>query len=315
MAPVVPTHHRPDDPLQPRATGTPTRPLQLFQQMTIVGVGLIGGSLGMICKQQGLVKTIVGGGRRVENLKRAVERKVIDHYVTDLAEAAAGSDLFVLATPVDTFEATLRACAPRLAPGAIVTDVGSVKGPLVERMEALVPAGIKVVGAHPIAGKEKTGVEAASLDLFREALCILTPTPQTDPDALAKVRRLWEACGARVRELDPMLHDLVLGAVSHLPHVLAFALVNTIVALQERYVPGLDLQAFAGGGYKDTTRIAASSPEMWRDICLWNRDNLLRQIALYEARLTHIKALLKAGDAEGLTREFTQAKQLREKIT
>ena len=292
-----------------------THSLPLFQQMTIAGVGLIGGSLGMICKQQGLVKTIVGGGRRVENLKKAVERKVIDRYATDLAEAAAGSDLFVLATPVDTFEAALRACAPRLARGAIVTDVGSVKGPLVERMEALVPAGIRVVGAHPIAGKEKTGVEAASLDLFRDALCVLTPTSQTDPDALAKVRRLWEACGARVREMDPMLHDLVLGAVSHLPHVLAFSLVNTIAMLQERYAPSIDLQAFAGGGYKDTTRIAASSPEMWRDICLWNRDNLLRQIELYEARLNHVKALLKAGDAEGLTREFTQAKHLREKVT
>jgi prephenate dehydrogenase len=115
--------------------------------------------------------------------------------------------------------------------------------------------------------------------------------------------------------MDPMLHDLVLGAVSHLPHVLAFALVNTIATLQERYAPGLDIQSFAGGGYKDTTRIAASSPEMWRDICLGNRDNLLRQIELYEARLNHIKAILKAGDAEGLTREFTQAKQLREKIT
>jgi len=305
MKPVAPT----------RSRRTKTWPFPLFQQMTIVGVGLIGGSLGMICKQQGLVKTIVGAGRRVKNLKRAVERKAIDRYVTDLAAAAAGSDLFVLATPVDTFEAVLRVCAPRLAPGAIVTDVGSVKGPLVERMEALVPAGIRVVGAHPIAGKEKTGVEAASLDLFRDALCILTPTSQTDPDALAKVRRLWEACGAQIREMDPMLHDRVLGAVSHVPHVLAFALVNTIATFQERYMPGLDLQAFAGDGYKDTTRIAASSPEMWRDICLWNRDNLLHQIELYEARLNHIKAILKAGDGGGLVREFTQAKQRREKIT
>ena len=300
-------------PTRPRRAKA--RPSPLFQQMTIVGVGLIGGSLGMICKQQGLVKTIVGAGRRVKNLKRAVELKAIDRYVTDLAEAAAGSDLLVLATPVDTFEAVLRTCAPRLAPGAIVTDVGSVKGPLVERMEALAPAGIRVVGMHPIAGKEKTGVEAASPDLFRDALCILTPTSQTDPDALAKVRRLWEACGARIREMDPMLHDGVLGAVSHLPHVLAFAIVNTIATFQERYMPGLDLQAFAGGGYKDTTRIAASSPEMWRDICLWNRDNLLNQIELYEARLNHVKAILKAGDGEGLVREFTLAKQRREKIT
>ena len=299
-------------PARPRRAKT--RPFPLFQQMTIVGVGLIGGSLGMICKQQGLVKTIVGAGRRVKNLKRAVELKAIDRYATDLAEAAAGSDLLVLATPVDTFEAALRACAPRLAPGAIVTDVGSVKGPLVERMEALVPDGIRVVGTHPIAGNEKTGVEAASLDLFRDALCILTPTSQTDPEALAKVRRLWEACGTRTREMEPLLHDRVLAAVSHLPHVLAFALVNATATFQERNMPYLDLQAFAGGGYKDTTRIAASSPEMWRDICLWNRDNLLHQIELYEARLNHIKAILKASDAEGLVHEFRVAKQRREKI-
>src|SRR3989454_5059931 len=293
MATMAPTRPKPDDPLQPRATGTPTRPFPLFQQMPIVGVGLIGGSLGMICKHQGLVKTIVGSGRRVENLKKAVELKVIDRYATDLAEAAAGSDLFVLATPVDTFEVVLRACAPRLARGAIVMDVGSVKGPLVERMEALVPAGIRVVGAHPIAGKEKTRVEAASLDLFRNALCVLTPTLQTDPDALAKVRRLWEACGARVREMDPMLHDRVLGAVSHLPHVLAFAIVNTIATFQERYMPGLDLQAFAGGGYKDTTRIAASSPEMWRGICLWDPGNPFHPGGVYEAPPHHIQAVPK----------------------
>src|SRR6266852_3635591 len=179
------------------ATVSPTRPPPMFKQMTIVGVGLIGGSLGMICKQQGLVKTVLGAGRRIENLKKAVELKAIDRYITDLAEAAAGSDLLVLATPVDTFEAALRACAPRLAPGAIVTDVGSVKGLLVERMEALVPTGVRVVGAHPIAGKEKTGVEAASLDLFRDALCVLTPTSQTDRKALSLVRRMWETTGAR----------------------------------------------------------------------------------------------------------------------
>jgi len=177
-----------------------------------------------------------------------------------------------------------------------------------------VPDGIRVVGTHPIAGNEKTGVEAASLDLFRDALCILTPTSQTDPEALAKVRRLWEACGTRTREMEPLLHDRVLAAVSHLPHVLAFALVNATATFQERNMPYLDLQAFAGGGYKDTTRIAASSPEMWRDICLWNRDNLLHQIELYEARLNHIKAILKASDAEGLVHEFTVAKQRREKI-
>ena len=170
MAPMAPTRPKPDDPLHPGAMGTPTQPFPLFQQMTIVGVGLIGGSLGMICKQQGLVKTIVGGGRRVENLKKAVERKVIDRYATDLAEAAAGSDLFVLATPVDTFEAALRACAPRLARGAIVTDVGSVKGPLVERMEALVPAGIRGSARTPSPARRRPGWKR------RASSCSATPS-------------------------------------------------------------------------------------------------------------------------------------------
>ena len=286
----------------------------LFKQMTIVGVGLIGGSLGMICKQQRLVGTVVGAGRRVENLKKAVELKAIDRYSTDLAEAASGSDLLVLATPVDTFESVLKACAPKLAPNAVVTDVGSVKGPLVSRMEALVPAGVRVVGAHPIAGKEKTGVDAASLELFRGALCILTPTANTDSDALTKVRRLWGFTGARVYDMDPLLHDRVLGAISHLPHLAAFALVNAVASIQETQTPDLDLQIYSGGGYKDTTRIAASSPEMWRDICLWNRDNLVSQIEIYETRLERLKVLIKAGDGEGLAREFAQAKQARERI-
>jgi prephenate dehydrogenase len=282
--------------------------------MTIVGVGLIGGSLGMLCKQQGLVGTVVGTGRRVENLKKAVELKAIDRYTTDLAEAASGSDLLVLATPVDSFESALATCVPELVSGAVITDVGSVKGPLVGRMEALVRPGMAVVGAHPIAGKEKAGVEAASVELFRGALCILTPTPKTDSAALAKVRRLWEATGARLSEMDPYIHDRVLGAVSHLPHMVAFALVNAIAAVQETQTPGLDLQTFSGGGYKDTTRIAASSPEMWRDICLWNRDNLVSQIKAYQACLETLKDLIKTGDGEGLTREFERAKRVRERL-
>jgi prephenate dehydrogenase len=286
----------------------------IFKQMTIVGVGLIGGSLGMICKQQGLVETVIGTGRRVENLKKAVALQAIDRYSTDLAEAASGSDLLLLATPVDTFEAVLKTCATGLAPGAIVTDVGSVKGRLVTRMEALITGDTAVVGAHPIAGKEKSGIAAASIDLFKGARCILTPTSRTNPAALAKIRRLWEQTGAVVTEMDPDLHDQVLGAVSHLPHMVAYALVNAISSIQESQTPGVDLQALAGGGYRDTTRIAASSPEMWRDICLWNRDNLIGQIDQYLSCLERLKALIKSGDSEGLFREMDRAKQVRERL-
>ncbi|HEY3197934.1 MAG TPA: prephenate dehydrogenase [Nitrospirales bacterium] len=291
-----------------------TAALPIFKQMTIVGVGLIGGSLGMICKQQKLVGTVIGTGRRVENLKQAVALQAIDRYSTDLAEAASGSDLLLLATPVDTFEDVLKTCAPGLARGAIVTDVGSVKGRLVTRMEALVSGDIAVVGAHPIAGKEKSGVAAATIDLFRGSRCILTPTSRTNPAALAKIRRLWAETGAVVTEMDPELHDRVLGAVSHLPHIVAYALVNTIASIQESQTPEVDLQALAGGGYRDTTRIAASSPEMWRDICLWNRDNLVAQIDQYLSCLETFKALIKSGDSEGLFREMDRAKQVRERL-
>ena len=302
--------------MKPVASAHPpeTLPLPLFKQMTIVGVGLLGGSLGMICKQQGVASTIIGTSRRVENLKKAVQLQAIDRFTTDLAEAASGSDLLVLATPVDAFEPALKTCASRLAPGGIVTDVGSVKGALVARMEALVPEGIAVVGAHPIAGKEKSGVEEASLDLFRGARCILTPTTRTSPAALVKIRQLWEATGAQISEMDPELHDRVLAAVSHLPHMVAYALVNAIASIQETQMPTLDLQSLSGGGYKDTTRIAASSPEMWRDICLWNRENLVSQIDTYLSCLEKLKALIKAGDGGGLCREMERAKQVRERL-
>ena len=303
-SPVAPTRPGRDE----------TRSLPIFRQMTIVGVGLLGGSLGMICKQQGLVETVVGAGRRAENLKTAVALKAIDRYSTDLAEAASGSDLLLLATPVDTFEDAVKTCAPRLSRAAIVTDVGSVKGRLVTRLEALVSDDIAVVGGHPIAGKEKSGVDAATLDLFRGARCILTPTPRTNPDALAKIRRLWEYTGAQVSEMDPDLHDRVLGAVSHLPHIVAYALVNAVAAIQESQTPELDLQAFSGGGYRDTTRIAASSAEMWRDICLWNRDNLVDQLDQYLCCLETFKALIKSGDGEGLFREIERAKRVRERL-
>jgi prephenate dehydrogenase len=312
MKPVAPLHSRPQD--SPQSESTAPRALPLFKQMTIVGVGLIGGSLGMICKRKGLVESIIGAGRREENLRKAIELKAIDRYSHDLREAASGSDLLILATPVDSFESALKTCGPVLAPGAIVTDVGSVKGPLVGRMESLVPSGVSVVGAHPIAGKEKTGVAAASMELFHGARCILTPTPRSNPDAIARIRFLWEATGARVSEMDPDLHDRVLGAVSHLPHVVAFALVNAVAALQDSHSAGLDLQAFAGAGYRDTTRIAASSPEMWRDICLWNRDNIVSQIELYQACLDKLKALIKAGDAAALIRELERVKERRESI-
>ena len=286
-----------------------------FKQVAIIGVGLIGGSLGMILRRKALAGHIVGIGRRVENLKTAVELGAIDRYVADPKEGVQGADLVILATPVDTYERHLKEWAHCLTSGAIVSDVGSVKGTLVEQSESVMPAGVHFVGAHPIAGKEKTGVAAGSDQLFKGARCILTPTKQTDPQALERIRQLWEATGSIVLTMDPHLHDQILGAVSHLPHIAAFALMNALADLRDHRLAALDLAGHSGGGLRDTTRIAASSPEMWRDIFLWNRDNLVSYIDEYQRVLEVFKGLIKAGDAAGIEKALERAKGEREKLS
>jgi len=285
-----------------------------FKQVAIIGVGLIGGSLGMILRRKGLADHVVGVGRSLENLKTAVTVGAIDRYVADPTDGVQGSDLVILATPVDTYERHLKTWARCLTPGTIVSDVGSVKGTLVERSEAAMPAGVHFVGAHPIAGKEKTGVAAGSDQLFKGARCILTPTKQTDPRALEQIKQMWEATESILLTMDPHLHDQILGAVSHLPHVAAFALMNALAELRDHQIPALDLAGHSGGGLRDTTRIAASSPEMWRDIFLWNRDNVVSFIERYERALEELKQLIKAGDAAGIERALERAKVEREKL-
>ena len=244
----------------------------------------------------------------------AVELGAIDRYVSDPKEGVKAADFVVLATPVDTYEQHLRDWAESLSAGTIVSDVGSVKGMLLERGEFLMPRHVQFVGAHPIAGKEKTGVAAGSETLFQGARCILTPTSSTNRSALATVRALWETAGSIVLDMDPYLHDKILGAVSHLPHVAAFALINTLADARDHGIQELDLAGHSGGGLRDTTRIAASSPEMWRDIFLWNRDNLVAFIEAYERRLDELKRLIRTGDGAGIEKELERAKREREQL-
>lgn len=267
----------------------------------------------MILRRKRLASGVIGVGRRIENLKTAVQLGAIDRYVADSKEGVKDADLVVLATPVDTYDRHLKEWASCLKPGTIVTDVGSVKGELVEQSERAMPPGVHFVGAHPIAGKEKTGVAAGSDQLFHGARCILTPTKNTNPEALERVRAMWEETGSLMLTMDPHLHDKILGAVSHLPHVAAFALINALIDIREK-VPALDLAGHSGGGLRDTTRIAASSPEMWRDIFLWNRDNLVAFIEAYERSLGELKQLIRAGDAAGIEKNLERAKQEREKL-
>lgn len=284
-----------------------------FNQAAIIGVGLIGGSLGMILRRKGLASRVIGVGRRIENLKTAVELGAIDRYVVDPKDGVKDADLVVLATPVDTYDRHLKEWASCLKPGTIVTDVGSIKGGLVEQSEQAMPADVHFVGGHPIAGKEKTGVAAGSEQLFAGARCILTPTKRTNQQALEQVRIMWQETGSIVLTMDPHLHDKILGAVSHLPHVAAFALMNALIDIRAQ-VPPLDLAGHSGGGLRDTTRIAASSPEMWRDIFLWNRDNLVAFIEAYERSLGELKRLIRTGDAAGIEKALERAKQEREKF-
>ena len=279
-----------------------------FNKVTILGVGLIGASFALAMKKRGLCNHIIGCGRKENNLKKAVEMKIIDFFEIDASKACAGSDLVLFAIPAGQFTDTAKKIKGSFKKGSIVTDAGSVKGKLVRDMEALMPEGVSFVGGHPIAGSDRTGIETATADLFSGARCILTPTEKTDKAALKKVIELWEAIGSKVSTLDADEHDRIYAAVSHLPHVVAYAIVNTIAEINNSYL------GYAGNGFKDTTRIAASSPELWRDISLMNRENILELIELLKKNLDKIGRHLKESDAEAVEKEFKKAKALRENV-
>lgn len=282
----------------------------LFNRMAVIGVGLIGGSLALDCKKNGLVRTIAGYGRTEENLKTAAALGVIDEYHATIEKAVRGADLVLLAGPIGSYPAAVREMLPFLSKNAIVTDVGSVKGRVVADLAPLLGKH-HFVPAHPIAGREKSGVGAAVAGLFKGARCILTPVPATDRASLEKVKKLWEAVGSLVTILDPGEHDFVMGMVSHLPHVIAYAMVNTVL---EEAGKREGLVSYAGGGFRDFTRIGASSPEMWRDICLSNREILLEQIALFEKTLSGLREMIRKEDGQGLISAFEKSRALREKL-
>lgn len=279
-----------------------------FNNVTIIGVGLIGGSLAKVLRTTGLAGSITGAGRSRETLDLALRLGVIDRIGESTARAVEGADLVVLASPVGTFEKVSRELGPHLSKRAILTDVGSVKGELVRKIEAHVPAGAHYVPGHPIAGKEKFGVSEASDALFRGSKCILTPTQKTDPQALDTVKEMWKAAGANVIVMDPDVHDKVFAAVSHMPHVAAFAMMSAVANLNtgaEEYI------SYSGAGFRDFTRIAASSPEIWRDICLMNRENIVQMIERYQISLNRFKQDILEGDGKRLEEDLTAASDMR----
>ncbi len=283
----------------------------LFRRMVVVGVGLIGGSLALAMRERGLVEEIVGMGRGKKNLRFAQRQGMIDRYVLNEKDIPSQTDFLMMATPVRTTMPMTSAFLPHLRPGCIVSDVGSVKGEIVRGMERLLPGTIPFVASHPIAGSEQWGAQAARADLFVGHRCILTPTRKTDVRALRKVASLWRRVGARVEIMNPDVHDRVLGVISHLPHVLVYALVN---ALARTRIPGVDLKSYCAGGFKDFTRIASSRPELWRDICLMNRVALGKSLGDYIENLEQLKRWIGAGKSALLEREFTRANEIRGQI-
>jgi len=283
----------------------------IFRRMVVVGVGLIGGSLALDVRKRGLVGEIIGVGRGEKNLKFARRQGIIDRYVTKETDIPEGTDLLMMATPVQTTAALTKTLLPRLSPGCIVSDVGSVKAEIVRRMESVLPSNIPFVGGHPIAGGEQWGARAAKLDLFVGHRCILTPTKRTNSAALKKVALLWRKVGAKVEMMEPETHDRVLGIISHLPHVLVYALVNTLARTRVRRI---DLKSYCAGGFKDFTRIASSRPELWRDICLLNRQAVGQSLGDYIKSLERLKRWIEQGKANLLEREFTRANEIRAQI-
>ncbi|MBI3753663.1 MAG: prephenate dehydrogenase/arogenate dehydrogenase family protein [Deltaproteobacteria bacterium] len=280
-----------------------------FNKVAIIGVGLIGGSLAIILREKGIAKNIVGIGRGLKNLETAKKLGVIDSYTQDAREGVRDADLVVAAIPVAGIAKVIKEALPLLKKGAIVTDVGSVKKNIVDEVEKILPDTIHFVGGHPIAGTENAGVEAAFSTLFQNKRCILTPTKKTNKAALGKVKKLWEIAGSEVIVMDAEKHDKILAAVSHLPHVVAYSLVNTVSNINDF---NESIIKYSAGGFKDFTRIASSPPEMWRDICLLNKDAILDVVLRFQKTLKGLEEMIKDSDGEGLQKEFEKAKAVRD---
>lgn len=281
----------------------------MINKLVIFGVGLIGGSLALALREADYCKQIVGCGRNAENLQKAIELGVIDRYTLDAQAAVRDADMVLLAVPMGAMQAVLEQIKGVLPDNCILTDAGSTKGSIVEQVREVMGAGYtQFVPGHPVAGREKSGVEAAVADLYQGRRVILTPTQTTDPQALAAVTAMWAVTGAMVEQMPVDLHDQVLAATSHLPHVLAFSLVDTLLNMPQQE----DILRYAAGGFRDFTRIASSDPVMWRDICLYNDEAILRMIQALQANLGEFATLIREQQGEALYQRMTKAKQARD---
>ena len=282
----------------------------IVRRLAVVGVGLIGGSLARALREAGEVGEVVGCGRGRENLERGVALGVIDRWTHSVAEAVDSADLVFVAVPLGAMHGAFAAMRDHLAPDAVVTDGGSAKASVVADARAALGARIaSFVPGHPIAGTERTGVEASFATLYRNRRVILTPLPETAPAATQRVEAMWRACGAEVTAMSVEHHDEVLAATSHLPHMLAFGLVDALARLKEND----EIFRYAAGGFRDFTRIASSSPVMWRDICVANRDALSRMLERFAEEMNDLADTIRRGDGDHLLEIFGRAKAARDR--
>ncbi len=277
----------------------------MFNRVAIIGVGLIGGSVGKAIKKRGFAKKVIGFSRRRSTISNALKKKAIDIGTLDLKKAVSNADLIILAAPVKTIIKLAPSVFKNAKEGTIVTDVGSCKGEIVDSLDRLIPKHLSFIGSHPLAGSEKKGVNFSCSELFQNSICIVTPSKKTSALALSKIKKFWNLLGSKVVSLSPSEHDKVVALVSHLPHALSFSLTS---AVPEKYLK------FASGGMRDTTRIAASDPDIWRDIFIANKTELLKAIKIFKAELFKLESLISSGNNSKLTKKLVNAKSKREKL-
>ena len=283
-----------------------------FERVVLIGLGLIGSSLARAIKAHKLAGKIIGHARTNETREKSLALGFIDEAADSAGAAVQGADLVVIAAPVGVNGAIAEEIAPSLSPGAIVIDVGSVKQAVIEAVQPHIPKGVHFVPAHPVAGTEESGPEAGFAELFEERWCILTPSPDTDTEAIARITALWRVVGSEVDTMDPRHHDMVLAITSHLPHLIAYTIVGTATELEDHLQQ--EVVKFAAGGFRDFTRIAASDPVMWRDIFLANKDAVLEMLGRFDEDLTALQRAIRYGDAEALEEIFTRTRAIRRSI-
>jgi cyclohexadieny/prephenate dehydrogenase len=284
----------------------------LFEKIALIGIGLIGSSLARVIRRENLAGHIAIATRSAATLKRAEELGLGDSYSTDLKAAVRDADLVVVSVPVGSSGAVAEEIAPALKKGAILTDVGSTKASVIAQMQPFVPQGVHFIPGHPLAGTEKSGPDAGFAELFENRWCIFTPLPGTDPQALERLAAFWRRCGSNIDTMDAEHHDMVLAIVSHLPHIIAYNIVGTADDLEA--VAKGEVIKYAASGFRDFTRLAASDPTMWRDVCLHNKDAILEMLARFSEDLASLQRAIRWGDGEKLFDLFTRTRGIRRSI-